>query len=91
LTGDLTSAGLTLPDAFLHLGASAVVATDAPIQGVFALAFGDDLIDAMATTNDIAYALLETRQKYWHEGNPLGLLYAYYVNNSIARRETDLH
>jgi hypothetical protein len=83
-TGVLSTNRLTLPKAFLHLGARGVVATDAPVEDVFALAFGDDLIDQMAAKKDMAAALRETRRKYWSQGNPLGLVYAYYVNDAVA-------
>jgi hypothetical protein len=83
-TGMLFTEEFTLPIAFLHLGARAVIATEAPVSNKFALLFGDALIDQMAQGKDMAAGVLDVRKKFLEQGNPLGLVYAYYMNDGIA-------
>jgi hypothetical protein len=73
-----TGFGLTLPFAWLHLGARGVIATESPVSDVFALRFGNDLIDEIANGKDMSQALLDVRLKYLGMGNPFGLLYSFY-------------
>jgi hypothetical protein len=83
-TGMLITDEFTLPQAFLHLGARAVIATEAPVSNQFALLFGNALIDQMAQGKDMAAGVLNVRLKFLAQGNPLGLVYAYYMNDGIA-------
>ena len=70
---------LTLPLAFLNLGAAGVIATEAPVFAPFALKFGNDLISQIAAGTEPAAALLKLRRSYLRDyGNPSGLLYTYY-------------
>jgi hypothetical protein len=83
-TGMLFTEEFTLPVAFLHLGARSVIATEAPVSNQFALVFGNALIDQMAQGKDMAAGVLDVRKKFLEQGNPLGLVYAYYMNDGIA-------
>jgi hypothetical protein len=83
-TGILSTSDLTLPNAFTILGARAVIATEAPVSDGFALSFGNDIIDQLASGTDIASAVLRVRKKYLEKHNPLGLVYAYYSDDGIA-------
>jgi len=75
---------LTLPVAFLDIGARGVVATEAPVWNVFAYQFGNDLITEMAKGVQVSKSLLEVRRKYLTSfSNPFGLLYSYYGSSNV--------
>jgi hypothetical protein len=78
-----TGFGLTLPLAWLHLGARGVIATESPVSNVFALRFGNDLIDEMANGREMSQGLLAVRLKYLKAGNPFGLLYSFYGGMAV--------
>lgn len=78
-----TGFGLTLPLAWLHLGARGVIATESPVSNVFALRFGNDLIDEMAKGTEMSEGLLLVRLKYLKAGNPFGLLYSFYGGMTV--------
>jgi hypothetical protein len=76
-----TGAGLTLPIALLQLGARGVVATESPVSNIFALRFGNALIDEIVQGHEMSASLLKVRRKFLDLGNPFGLLYSYYGNS----------
>jgi hypothetical protein len=86
-SGILATNDLTLPNAFTELGARAVIATEAPISHKFGFVFGNDLIDEFANGSEMAAGLLRVRKKYLEKGNPLGLVYAYYIDDGNAKPE----
>jgi hypothetical protein len=67
------------PYTFLKEGASAVVATDAPVWGQLARAMGDLLIDRIVAGVLVPKAVYEARRALLKDQhNPLGLLYVSY-------------
>jgi hypothetical protein len=70
---------LTLPVAFLDIGARGVVATEAPVWNIFAYQFGNELISQIVTGSPVGSSLLAVRKKFLDSyNNPFGLLYSYY-------------
>ena len=80
----LSYGALTFPIAFIRLGASGVIATEAPMWDTFAYRFGNDLIDSIAGGDPLSLALFNVRRKYLDSGNPLGLFYSYYGGGSVT-------
>lgn len=75
---------LTLPTAFLDIGARGVVATEAPVWNIFAYEFGNDLIGEVLKGKAVSLSLLAVRTRFlstYH--NPFGLLYSYYGNSGV--------
>lgn len=67
------------PHKLLKAGASAVVATDAPVWGKLARAMGDLLITSLVRGDSVPKAVHEARQSLRKShNNPLGLLYIPY-------------
>jgi hypothetical protein len=74
---------LTLPVAFLDIGARGVVATEAPVWNIFAYQFGNELIGEILKGSAVGPGLLAVRIKFLNSyNNPFGLLYSYYGNAS---------
>jgi len=74
----------SLPRVFMHLGARAVVATEAPIWDEFGYAFSADLFHLLLTGSSIGDALMQTRHRYFEEHhNPFGLLYNLYGDPNV--------
>jgi hypothetical protein len=72
-------AAIGFPFTLLALGASGVVATDAPVWGVFAMRFGTRLVDALVRGDALPKAVRDTRVSILStDNNPLGLLYSFY-------------
>lgn len=82
--------GLTLPIALLNIGASGVVATEAPVWSPFAYGFGNDLIKQMSKGIEVSSGLRQLRKAYIDSphNNPLGLLYSYYGSPVVFKLPT---
>jgi hypothetical protein len=75
---------LTLPVAFLDIGARGVVATEAPVWNIFAYQFGNELIGEVLRGKAVSVSLLAVRAKFLTSyNNPFGLLYSYYGNSAV--------
>ncbi len=61
------------------LGVSGVVGTEVPVAVSLAIPFGSLLMYFMLTGSSIGEAFLKLRSQLLRQGNPLGLLYAYYA------------
>lgn len=75
---------LTLPVAFLDIGARGVVATEAPVWNIFAYQFGNELIAEVLHGKAVSVSLLAVRARFLtSHNNPFGLLYSYYGNSGV--------
>lgn len=85
LTATSSGAHESFPEEFLELGASGVIATEAPVSSAFALDFGKRLIDKMAQGKPMSLGLRDVREDVMNQtGNPLGLFYTYYGGVTVA-------
>ncbi len=77
----MTSGGAAagFPYTFLDLGASGVVAADAPLWALFAMRFGDALMTDVLKGTNLSTAVRNARlTELKRDNNPLGLLYSFY-------------
>lgn len=84
--------GVSFPRAFIHWGASAVIATACDIPDSFAEAFASKFYDYLTDRQNgdlisISDCLNRTRRYFIEEyQNPLGLAYLLYANNDVSVR-----
>jgi hypothetical protein len=75
----------SFPGMFLDLGASSVIATEAPVWDKFGLGFSNELIALLSAGESLGDALFDIRRKYLKvANNPLGLIYTLYGNPNVT-------